>query len=313
MAHTGQERVERIAFEVGRLAAEQERLLELDVVSGPNSDDVANSINAATEFVSHYRPKSLVGAMFQTMLAASDIDNIVSFVPDEKRSHAFGEMVEATERRLRGAIDYLEQRSGTPLAEVGGNYCYSRQSDPFAVTDPAPVSAAGQAVVSAALPLDGAIPQQPIFASAEGILLAYTHRYIELSELLNEIEDLESEYGEDTHKPEGCASKHVLRMQSNICSSVNAVRARTVREFGLKARIVADLLSDWWGERQLDWGEAACLSLIQDIMSAAGVSRIPTPDLTADELRARARNGRWPGEPAQEPVSGATLSQKAVA
>lgn len=75
--------------------------------------------------------------MFQTMMAAADIDNIVSCVPEENRSGTFRSMVAEIERRLRGVVDYLEGQSGTPLAQVGGDFYYQRDFalNPFAHTD----------------------------------------------------------------------------------------------------------------------------------------------------------------------------------
>ncbi len=73
------------------------------------------------------------------------------------------------------------------------------------------------------------------------------------------------------------ADEHANRILAEIQDEVQSIPARTLREIGLKARILTWSQADWWTENAAGDTRPAC-NLIDDILAAAGLDRIPRRD-----------------------------------
>jgi len=88
---------------------------------------------------------------------------------------------------------------------------------------------------------------------------------------------------EDKKRGELCVA-HAVRMLHQCLRILAGTPAVTLRDFALKACVVASECDEWWGTDQLDQGALVCRQMVDQIMAAAGVRRRPRRDFTREHL-----------------------------
>jgi len=239
-------------------------------------------IDVLEEAASHVLATSLPGALFQVMLARSSVEALHSWVDEKNREakSAADDLLAYIQRCLTSAMRVLESVSGVSRRELGGRYFGPERYDHLSGL-PIPVSTPAVA---------GAEQLSVITRSAEEQLLALNIEYEAWNTLFYEacdqLDAATAEKDDLAKKEAETRIAHANRVcrQSLLLSSGIITTSRL--GLALKARLIAAELSEWWDRLDIEDGEAAARSLLDQLMSAGGVSRIEKRDHTVDEIRA---------------------------
>lgn len=86
------------------------------------------------------------------------------------------------------------------------------------------------------------------------------------------------------------AVRQAVRRTKEIAIRASSIAPKTPLGFGLRARLVAAQLADWWdSDAELDPGEIACRTFLDQIIDRAGLAHIPRRDASPDEILAYTR------------------------
>jgi hypothetical protein len=245
-------------------------------------------IDVLEEAASHVLATSLPGALFQVMLARSSVEALHSWI-DEKNREAKSEaddLLAYIQRCLTSAMRVLESASGVSRLELGGRYFGPERYDHLS----------GLPIPTPSTPATRVEQLSVITQSAEERLLALNLQYERWNALYydacDQIDAATAEKDEIAKEEAETRIAHAVRMcrQALLLSS----GVVTVSRFGLalKSRLIAAELSEWWDRLDIEDGEAAARSLLDQLMSAGGVSRIEKRDHTINEIRSYRSNKR---------------------
>ena len=133
----------------------------------------------------------------------------------------------------------------------------------------------------------------PIFKSVEEQLFELNMLYEHLERIAEQISDARDGAGDAQAKEwADRADGHLNRQRYECLNIVAGISATTVRELGLKAGIAARIVRDWWDhDASLDRGDMIVRSVLEDVMSAAGVARIPRRDFDPVDIQENREQG----------------------
>ncbi|MFE1601580.1 hypothetical protein [Methylobacterium sp. ID0610] len=238
---------------------ERERAMEL----------VSRRIEALQEAISHGRARTLSDALAQTVIAygiASRIDED----PDVNLKQACAEL----HRVLFSIASALEAHTGLTVKALGADYIMPAWADYLAPWY------APDGIVKLGLPFDPPPVAEVSTFTAE--LIRLEREYLDWLGVYDRACDLKENRGAPATLLPGLesATKHAVRKQREAMRFMSAIPGNTALDLGLKARVIAREVAEWWDDEDIGAGERACRALLDELMARAGLVRVPREDIT---------------------------------
>lgn len=282
--------VEALAYEMGEvarqhLAADLASIRSIDPevkrTQGALMDRLTHRLEEIQAQASHQPARTPEGALLQVAIAHSVAADMMSFAQDaEGHIHPQAEEhMQTITRCLFSVRHVLEQVAGISADDLLSNYYADNAQSPFAGVlqngETAPRRPVVPGMVSA--------PEQQL-AEINRDYETWTAIFHEAA-IEQDRRDEQGGAGNEDPTPIETAIKQALRLRRAALRSSNGVIPTTLLGFALRARIVAGELREWWDADDMEAGELACRLLLDHLISAAGLNRIPEPDVTPEYIR----------------------------